>query len=64
MAGFFIAVAGGALRLTVKYLLVPVLVSVATALVADEVAKRMRRRTEAIDARLAANRRVQSALAA
>lgn len=45
MPGVLIAVAGGALRLTAKYVVVPVLVSVATALVADEVAKRMRART-------------------
>lgn len=45
---------GGAAKLAFKYIVVPVAISVATAIVADAVAARLRRRTAELDARLEA----------
>ena len=51
---------GGATKLAFKFVVVPVVLSVATALVADAVTQRLRQRSAELDAR----RKEQAALAA
>ncbi len=53
MLAFVGRVLGGTLKLGVKYVVVPVLIGVATAMIAEKIADRMRERTAEVDAKLA-----------